>query len=225
MSSTTNNSIRRAFKIPNKNLSSGDRTSYLKAKVKYNGTVNLVETLANPPSLKPWETSKANTYNGTYILTANQSNLSNRSNYCLSGSRSYSDLLDITKGKYLLSPPPSTPGNLNINNVNTSEIYNGNFFVFNYQGVEFKYDNSANIIAPDNIRDHYYVDPSYQIFYNGNSNCKVNNYFNYVTLDTNINAQVAEHNIARKNLLEGFEYPIKFSLGGYSSSDCYVPPS
>ena len=88
-----------------KNLSSSDRINYLKAKTKYLSTINLAQTYANPPETNIYEKSKLVTYNGPYKLTANYNDLSVVNNYCLSQSRSYTDLLDITKGKYLLMPP------------------------------------------------------------------------------------------------------------------------
>lgn len=205
--------IKRAFFTSTKNLSSSDRINYLKAKTKYLSTINLAQTYANPPETNIYEKSKLITYNGPYKLTANYNDLSVVNNYCLSQSRSYTDLLDITKGKYLINPPATMQGGITTENINASEIYNANFFVYNSNNqVIMKYDNSVNTV--DSETGHIYMDPSYNIYYNGNYPCYDynNGYYRYVTINTSLEAQAYEHKFALKNYLQGFSYPIKFNL-------------
>ena len=84
--------IKRLFQNPTPDISSSERTSQLRSKTVYAGTVNLSTWLAKPGS------NRYKTYNGPFEVV----------NSSLVASASYSDLLDITKGKVLLNQLPLT---------------------------------------------------------------------------------------------------------------------
>ena len=80
------------FNVSQPQLNSSDRTAHLKSKTKYAAATNLAQ-------------------NGGILTKQNGSKYVGpvRTSYShLASTASYADLLDITKGKYLLTPPPSS---------------------------------------------------------------------------------------------------------------------
>jgi len=109
--------IKRLFQNPTPDISSSERTSQLRSKTVYAGTVNLSTWLAKPGS------NRYKTYNGPFEVV----------NSSLVSSASYSDLLDITKGKVLLNQLPLTNSTDNYyeKNFGNGEMYVGNYQEFN----------------------------------------------------------------------------------------------
>ena len=108
--------LKRIFQKPSPDLSSSERTNQLRSKTIYEGTVNLSTWLATPGS------NRYKTYNGPFEVV----------NDSLVASASYSDLLDITKGKVLLNKLPLTNSTYPYyeKNFGNGEIYVGNYQEF-----------------------------------------------------------------------------------------------
>jgi hypothetical protein len=98
--------LKHIFQKPTPDIDSSDRTQQLRSKTVYAATVDLAQTLKE-------NTSRYKTYTGPYEVV-NQAGNSN-----LIASRSYHDLLSITKGKVLLNQLPL--------NSNTQAYYQKNF--------------------------------------------------------------------------------------------------
>ena len=180
----------KSFNGPQPQLNSSDRTAYLKSKTKYAAAVNLAK---NGGVL-----TKAN--GARYVGTVQTTRTG------LTSASSYSDYMDVAKGKYLLTPPPSS--NLATSfQPSSADVYYGNFTVTNYdnagvyltmlgyplktQGLQAYYPNllvqesdstpsapTPNMFNQDNI----VVDPQFQLFYDVNA-CGSRNYFKNVTID------------------------------------------
>jgi hypothetical protein len=155
----------------------------------------------------------------------------------LNTSRSYRDLLDITKGKYLLTPPNPVGQSITLNTMEPSQLYNGTFFNYSY--------NNNNTISTTNIiytggtggtggtgyvnqiiynelstvDQSIHVDPSYSIFYSTESCLDNVKSFKNISIDQSSKSQKNLDRISNLNLLNGFSYPSKFSLN-YESQDC-----
>jgi hypothetical protein len=110
--------LKRIFQKPSPDLSSSERTNQLRSKTIYSGTVNLSTALAIPGS------NRYKTYNGPFEVVNDNGNSS------LVASASYSDLLDITKGKVLSSKLPLTDSSFTYYEKNFG---NGEMYVGNYQ--------------------------------------------------------------------------------------------
>jgi hypothetical protein len=110
--------LKHIFQKPTPDIDAGDRTQQLRAKTIYAGTVDLAKTLAN---------GIYKTYNGPYEVN-NQGGNSN-----LVASRTYDDLLSITKGKVLLNQLPlnSSTQNYYQQNFAGGQMYEGNYNQFN----------------------------------------------------------------------------------------------
>ena len=180
----------KSFNGPQPQLNSSDRTAYLKSKTKYAAAVNLAK---NGGVLTKTNGAR---YVGTVQTTRTG----------LTSASSYSDYMDVAKGKYLLTPPPSS--NLATSfQPSSADVYYGNFTVTNYdkaevyltmlgyplktQGLQAYYPNllvqesdstpsapTPNMFNQDNI----VVDPQFQLFYDVNA-CGSRNYFKNVTID------------------------------------------
>jgi hypothetical protein len=180
----------KSFNGPQPQLNSSDRTAYLKSKTKYAAAVNLAK---NGGVL-----TKAN---GARYVGSVQTTRTG-----LTSASSYSDYLDVAKGKYLLTPPPSS--NLAASfQTSSADVYYGNFMVTNYdkanvfmtmlgyplktQGYLSYYPNilvkesdstpsapTPNMFNQDNI----VVDPQFRLFYDLTA-CGSRNYFQNVTID------------------------------------------
>lgn len=215
---------KRTFHTPTQNNSGSDYINNLRAKVKFSGTSNLAKNIAEQNNVFPLRKSngRLKPYQGTYGFSRIDNNP-----YCLNTSRSYRDLLDITKGKYLLTPPNPVGQNITLNMIEPSQLYNGTFFDYSYNGINANslYVNGSNslnriIVDPLTASNQWiYVDPSYQIFYDTQS-CSDNvKPFNNISLNQQEKAQKNIDRILNLNLLNGFSYPSKFSLS-YKSQDC-----
>jgi hypothetical protein len=110
--------LKHIFQKPTPDIDASDRTQQLRAKTIYAGTVDLAKTLAN---------GIYKTYNGPYEVN-NQGGNSN-----LVASRTYDDLLSITKGKVLLNQLPlnSSTQNYYQQNFAGGQMYEGNYNQFN----------------------------------------------------------------------------------------------
>ena len=144
---------RRTYPVPNKNLSGGDYIANKRAKQLFSGTSNLAKTIeqqnGNFPLLTPL--GKLKPYQGTFGLSGRYESTSpNDKTYCLNKSHSYRDLLSITKGKYLLTPPNvSDQVDIKIQDVNDpTKLYNGIYYVYIYT-------NTTNVL--------YYMNPAYPL--------------------------------------------------------------
>ena len=179
----------RAFNVSQPMLNSSDRTAQLKAKTKYAAAVNLAK---NGGVLKKGDGSK-------YVGTVHTSSTA------LISTASYADLLDVTKGKYLLTPPPSSnlyetfaPEN--------GEVYYGSFSITKYReaGVlvtilgtpavteslslinVYNYNTPNQLVVsgtpPTFNNTSIVVDPEYRLFY-GTQSCGSRGYFRNVYID------------------------------------------
>ena len=110
---TSNNA--KPYTVSQPQLNSSDRTAQLKAKTKYAAAVNLAK---NGGVLVKRDGSK-------YIGTVHTNSVA------LTSTASYADLLDVTKGKYLLTPPPSSNLDASFAPEN-GEVYYGSFAITNY---------------------------------------------------------------------------------------------
>ena len=110
---TSNNA--KPYTVSQPQLNSSDRTAQLIAKTKYAAAVNLAK---NGGVLVKRDGSK-------YVGTVHTNSVA------LTSTASYADLLDVTKGKYLLTPPPSSKLATSFAPEN-GEVYYGNFTVTNY---------------------------------------------------------------------------------------------
>ena len=229
----------RAFTRPLKNANSNasDYVNNLRAKVKFAGTSNLARTVATQGGMLPLRTPQGHLkpYQGTYGFSATTVTANSPKTYCLNTSRSYRDLLDITKGKYLLTPPNPVANTITIDNTEPSELYNGVFFENVYKGnaesiystTGFGIDNNniiyatSNPLAPSNSNQLIFVDPSYNMFYESQSCLEDSTYFRNIQIRTDLGVTGKEHldRVLNLYLLNGFKYPSKFSLD-YNSGDC-----
>ena len=127
---------RRTFPIPNKKLSGSDYITNKRAKQLFSGTSDLAKTIEEQNGNFPLLTSlgKLKPYQGTFSLSGRYDTSPSDKTYCLNTSHSYQDLLSITKGKYLLTPP-NVPNNslIQIQDVNDpTKLYNGIYYVYIY---------------------------------------------------------------------------------------------
>jgi hypothetical protein len=88
--------LKHIFQKPVPDIDASDRTQQLRSKTIYAGTVDLAQNLKT-------SNSRYKTYNGPYEIVRIKGNSN------LVASRSYDDLLSITKGKVLLNQLPLTP--------------------------------------------------------------------------------------------------------------------
>lgn len=109
--------LKHIFQKPTPDIDSSDRTQQLRSKTVYASTVNLAQTLASGNN------SLYKTYNGPYKIE-NQAGISK-----LTASRTYDDLLSITKGKVLLNQPPLTALTQTYyqENFANGQMYEGNY--------------------------------------------------------------------------------------------------
>ena len=184
------------FNVSQPQLNSSDRTAYLKSKTKYAAAVNLAK---NGGVLTKRDGSK---YVGTVQTTSTT----------MTSASSYADLLDVTKGKYLLTPPPSS--NLSTSfHPTTGDVFYGNFTVTNYTNAnvpytmlgiptvitsaEYGYPNqlvagtaatAATAATAGNNRfntTNIVVDPELRLFYREGA-CNKRTYFQNVRIDPSI---------------------------------------
>jgi hypothetical protein len=193
---TSNNA--KPYNVSQPQLNSSDRTAQLKAKTKYAAAVNLAK---NGGVLVKRDGSK-------YVGTVHTNSVA------LTSTASYADLLDVTKGKYLLTPPPSSKLATSFAPEN-GEVYYGSFIVTNYDRAnipvtmlgfptitnapfpsdnEYDYPNQLVAIPPAANtaitvttfnNSNVIVDPEYRLFY-GNTTCGQRDYFKNVLIDPSV---------------------------------------
>jgi hypothetical protein len=182
------------FNVSQPHLSSSDRTAHLKSKTKYNATVDLAR---NGGMLSKTDGSK---HVGPVQVA----------NSAITSASSYADLLDIAKGKYLLTPPPSSDLTASFRPAN-GDVYYGNFAVTDYSEAQisvtslglptvdtslnpdqYEYPNqlvkSVNPTSSTPIifdTSKIVVDPDYNMFYKPGT-CSMRNYFENVRIDPTV---------------------------------------
>jgi hypothetical protein len=183
MSIFNNGNFAKPFNVSQPQLNSSDRTANLRSKTKYAAAVNLAK---NGGVLTKQDGSK---YVGPVHTTT----------ATMTSADSYSDLLDVTKGKYLLTPPPSS-------NLDTSfspasgDVFYGSFTVTDYAEAKIpvtmlgapgvtanKYVNPNQLVAsttppPPFNNTSIVVDPECRLFY-GKKTCGMRDYFKNVRID------------------------------------------
>ena len=234
---------RRTFSTPTKNTFSSDYINNKRSKQKFSGTSGLANTIiqnggefplvARSGYLKP--------YQGTYgFSSSTQTQGETPSSYCLNNARSYRDLLDITRGKYLLTPPNPTTTTIELNDLNFSpQLYCGTLYKFNYGNSNVvadrlicnnsylggatgpaSVDNKIIYNPASNANQWINVDPNYNLFYD-RAPCLLsesNRVLNGVNIRENSEAQKTIDRFLNMNV-EGFSYPVKFSLK-YDANNC-----
>ena len=226
---------RRAFTTPTKNCYASDYINNKRSKVKFAGTSDLASTVSQQGGMLPLITpsGKMKPYQGTYgFSSATPTQGAPPSAYCLNQSRSYRDLLDITKGKYLLTPPNPTTSCVNISQLNYSpQLFCGTLYEKGYTGVAESviYNNGitgatgvANKIIYNPLtsaNQWINIDPSYNLFYN-QSNCSHSSIIlEQVKVRQNSDAQRQVDRFLNLELISNFNYPSKFLLD-YNPKDC-----
>jgi hypothetical protein len=184
------------FNVSQPHLNSSDRTAHLKSKTKYAAAVNLAQ---NGGTLAKADGSK---YVGTVQTTSS----------AVTSASSYDELLDVTKGKYLLAPPPSSNLTAAFSPAN-GDVYYGNFTVTDYAEAHLPVTalGYPTVTANSPPAANYYVypnqlvattnptpvtpvgfnvanivvDPEYRMFYSQGT-CSTRNYFKNVRVDPSI---------------------------------------
>jgi hypothetical protein len=229
---------RRAFITPTKNSFASDYINNKRSKVKFAGTSNLASTVSQQGGALPLKTPSGGLkpYQGTYgFSSATATQGAPPSAYCLNQSRSYRDLLDITKGKYLLTPPNPSTTCIKINQVNNSpELFCGTLYEKGYTGVaeSIVFNNGitgpagatgvANriIYNPATTANQWInVDPSFNLLYSETGCLHSNSILERVNIRQSNDAQREVDRFLNLELLNGFNYPAKFLLD-YNPNDC-----
>jgi len=230
---------RRTYPVPNKNLSGSDYIANKRAKQLFSGTSNLAKTIeqqnGNFPLLTPL--GKMKPYQGTFGLSGRYESTSpNDKTYCLNTSHSYRDLLSITRGKYLLTPPNvSDQAVIKIRDVNDpTKLYNGIYYTYIYTNTTtaLYYMNpvypsstatyTANQIQYDptgNANERIIVDPSFILHYPSQSCVSKQNLSQNIVINNDADARYSFNRTINLDLFTGFKYPIKFALD-YDTGDC-----
>ena len=231
---------RRTFITPTKNTFASDYINNKRSKVKFSGTSSLANTVVQQGGRFPLVTPSGylKPYQGTYTFSSStQTPGAAPTTYCLNQARSYRDLLDITKGKYLLTPPNPTTTNIQLDQINFSpELYCGTLYEYGATGVSntMVFNNSYAggptgptgtvnriIYNPStNANQWINIDPSYNLFY-GNIACiisEANRVLSDVKVRQNSEAQRTLDRELNLNV-EGFSFPVKFSLM-YENKNC-----
>jgi len=226
---------KRTYPVPNKNLSGSDYIQNKRAKQLFSGTSNLAKTIeeqnGNFPLLTP--SGRLKPYQGTYGLSG-RSTLFEKT-YCLNTSHSYRDLLAITKGKYLITPPNiSFESEIQLKDVsNAQKLYNGLYYKFTYDTTNSLaymtpgYPTSPASYVSNRIEYNpssdasvrVIVDPSYVITYSSQSCVLHPSVSNNITINNDYSSRFSFNRTINLDLLAGFKYPSKFSLD-YESGDC-----
>ena len=233
---------RRVFKTPTNNSYASDYIKNKKSKVIFSGTSNLASTIVEQGGAFPVVTpsGQLKPYQGTFgFSSATPTQGAPPSTYCLNAARSYSDLLNITKGKYLLTPPNLTTTTVTqLNDINFSpQLFCGNLYEKGKTGVnEIIIFNSSvtgvtgatgatgatnKIIYNTTTTANQWikVDPSYNMLNNGSScQSEKSNVLTDVKIRPNINAQRKLDRYLNLDV-QGFKFPVKFSFG-YEPEDC-----
>ena len=231
---------RRVFKTPTKNSYASDYIKNKRSKVIFSGTSDLASTIVEQGGAFPLVTpsGQLKPYQGTFgFSSATPTQGAPPSSYCLNTARSYSDLLSITKGKYLLTPPNATTLTVTqLNDVNFStQLFCGPLYEKGKTGVaqSIIFNNSISggatgatgaankiIYNPVTTANQWIkVDPSFNMLHNGSS-CQSDksNVLTDVMIRSNINAQRKLDRYLNLDV-QGFNFPVKFSLD-YQPEDC-----
>ena len=231
---------RRTYPTPNKNLSGGDYIANKRAKQLFSGTSNLAKTIeqqnGNFPLLTPL--GKLKPYQGTFGLSGRSDTSTSPSDktYCLNTSHSYRDLLSITRGKYLLTPPNvSDQSSIQLQDVNDpTKLYNGIYYVYIYSNTTtaLYYMNPAYPSTPatyitnkieydvtGNANERIIVDPSFILHYRSQSCILRPGLSPNIEINNDYDAKYSFNRTINLDLFSGFQYPIKFSLD-YDIGDC-----
>jgi hypothetical protein len=226
---------KRTYPVPNKNLSGSDYIQNKRAKQLFSGTSNLAKTIeeqnGNFPLLTPQ--GKLKPYQGTYGLSGRST--PNEKTYCLNTSHSYRDLLAITKGKYLLTPPNiSFASEIQFKDVsNAQKLYNGLYYSYSYNSTNALaymtpgYPTTPASYVPNQIEyapstdasQRIIVDPSYVITYSSESCVLTPSVTGNITINNDYDSRYSFNRTINLALLSGFHYPSKFSLD-YETGDC-----
>jgi uncharacterized protein YjdB len=233
---------RRVFKTPTNNSYASDYIKNKKSKVIFSGTSNLASTIVEQGGAFPLVTPQGQLkpYQGTFgFSSATPTQGAPPSSYCLNTARSYSDLLSITKGKYLLTPPNLTTTTITqLNDINFSpQLFCGNLYEKGKTGVnEIIIFNSSLtgvtgatgatgatnkiIYNPATTANQWIkVDPSFNMLHNGSScESEKSNVLTDVVIRRNIDAQRKLDRFLNLDV-QGFKFPVKFSLD-YEPEDC-----
>ncbi len=234
---------RRPFGTPTNNSYASDYISIKKAKVKFAGSSNLANNIVQQGGAFPLVTpsGELKPYQGTYgFSSATPTQGAPPSVYCLNQSHSYGDYLDITKGKYLLTPPNPTKECIQIEQLmNTTQLCCGPFFKKNNETnvvsekIFFNNDLTGGpagaAVAVNKIiynpltsaNQWIYIDPTYKLFYTtcGGIISYKKKLLDNVSIIQNGNAQKEVDRFANLQLYSSMKYPSKFSLK-YNPSDC-----
>ena len=229
---------RRTYPVPNKNLSCSDYTQNKRAKQLFSGTSNLAKTIeqqnGNFPIVTPL--GKLKPYQGTFGLSGRQDTPQTDKTYCLNTSHSYRDLLAITKGKYLLTPPNvSEQEFIKLQDVNDpTKLYNGIYYVYIYLNTTtpLYYMNPAYPLTPatytankiqydvtGTANERIITDPSFILHYASQSCVLIPRLSQNVGINNDYDSRFSFNRTINLDLFSGFQYPIKFSLD-YDSGDC-----
>ena len=226
---------KRTYPVPNKNLSGSDYIQNKRAKQLFSGTSNLAKTIeeqnGNFPLLTPQ--GKLKPYQGTYGLSGRST--PNEKTYCLNTSHSYRDLLAITKGKYLLTPPNIAFASvIQFKDVsNAQKLYNGLYYSYSYNStnalayMDPGYPTTPASYVPNQIEyapstdasQRIIVDPSYVITYSSESCVLRPSVTGNITINNDYDSRYSFNRTINLALLSGFQYPSKFSLD-YETGDC-----
>jgi hypothetical protein len=233
---------RRVFKTPTKNSYASDYIKNKRSKVIFSGTSDLASTIVEQGGAFPLVTPSGHLkpYQGTFgFSSATPTQGAPPSSYCLNTARSYSDLLSITKGKYLLTPPNVTTTTITqLNDVNFSpQLFCGNLYEKGKTGVNESiiFNSSVTgvtgatgatgatnkiIYNPATTANQWIkVDPSFNMLHNGSScESEKSNILTDVVIRRNINAQRKLDRYLNLDV-QGFKFPVKFSLD-YQPEDC-----
>ena len=232
--------IRRTFTTPTKNSYASDYIKNKKSKVIFSGTSDLANTIVEQGGAFPLVTPSGHLkpYQGTFgFSSSTQTQGALPSTYCLNTARSYSDLLNITKGKYLLTPPNATTTIVTqIDDINFStQLFCGPLYEKGKTGVaqSIIFNNSISggvtgatgatnkiIYNPATTANQWIkVDPSFNMLHNGSScQSEKSNVLTDVVIRSNINAQRKLDRYLNLDV-QGFKFPVKFSLD-YTANNC-----
>jgi hypothetical protein len=179
------------FNVSQPELNSSDRTANLKSKTIYSAAVNLAK-------------------NGGVLTKTNGSQfvgpVQTTSTFMTSAS-SYADLLHVSKGKYLLTPPPSSDLATLFSPAN-GDVYYGNFTITDYYAdnlavtalgyptvtwasIPGQYAYPNQLVKTPNPTPNAFnssnivVDPEYRLFY-GQGTCSTRTYFKNVRVDPSV---------------------------------------
>lgn len=194
MSIFNSGNFSKPFNVSQPELNSSDRTANLKSKAIYSSAVNLAKS-----------GGVLTKRNGSKFMGPVQTT----SKYMVSAS-SYDDLLHVTKGKYLLTPVPTSNLSTSFSPAN-GDVYYGNFTITDYYSDRINvtalgYPTVALTPTPDQYEypnqlvkstlptttapivfnaNNITIDPEYRLFYTGGT-CGMRNYFKNVRVDPSV---------------------------------------